>query len=155
MTHSRGSVSVNGSVSVSVDAPAGPEQVFSLLTDWPRHSEWMILTHADVIAGDGHSVGSRLAAFSGVGRVGFLDTMEITRWEPPRTVAVRHTGTLVRGTGVFHVLPREGGGSSIVWEEELELPFGPVGRVGWPLARPLSAALLRLSLRRLADLSGR
>ncbi|MEV7009120.1 SRPBCC family protein [Streptosporangium sp. NPDC051022] len=142
-------------IGVSVDAAAGPERVFAVLTDWPRHDEWMVMTRARVTAGDGHSVGSRLEAFSGAGPVGFLDTMEITRWEPPTTVAVRHTGGLVRGTGVFRVLPREGGGSTIVWEEELEPPFGPVGRLGWPLARPLGEALLRLSLRRLADLSAR
>ncbi|MEV8635156.1 SRPBCC family protein [Streptosporangium sp. NPDC051023] len=145
MSHSR--------ISVAVNAAASPERVFAVLTDWPRHDEWMILTSARVTEGDGRSAGSRLAAFSGVGPFGFLDTMEITRWDPPNTVAVRHTGRLVRGTGVFHVLPRAGGGSSILWKEELDLPFGPVGRLGWPLARPLSAVLLRRSLRRLADLS--
>ncbi|GAA3102419.1 SRPBCC family protein [Streptosporangium carneum] len=151
MTHSRTGVSL----SVSVDAAAAPERVFAVMTDWPRHDEWMVLTRARVTGGDGHSAGSRLAAFSGVGPFGFLDTMEITRWDPPRTVEVRHTGGLVRGTGAFHVLPREGGGSTIVWEEELDPPFGPVGRLGWPLVRPLGEALLRRSLRRLADLSGR
>jgi hypothetical protein len=69
-------------------------------------------------------------------------------------VKVRHTGRLVRGTGTFRVLPREGG-STIVWEEDLDLPFGPIGRLGRPLVGPLSAPLLRLSLRRLAELSDR
>ncbi|MBB2913705.1 uncharacterized protein YndB with AHSA1/START domain [Streptosporangium becharense] len=146
MTHSR--------ISVSADAHARPEQVFSVLTDWPRHDEWMILTRARVTAGDGRGVGSRLAAFTGVGPVGFLDTMEITEWDPPRRVGVRHTGRLVRGTGTFRVLPREGGGSTIVWEEDLRIPLGPVGLLGWRLLAPLAAALLRLSLRRLGDLSG-
>ncbi|MGW4425509.1 SRPBCC family protein [Streptosporangium sp. NPDC004631] len=145
MTHSR--------ITVSVDTAARPGRVFSVLTDWPRHDEWMVLTRARVTAGDGRGVGSRLAAFTGLGPVGFLDTMEITEWDPPRSVAVRHTGRLVRGTGVFRVLPREDGGSTIVWEEELDLPFGPVGRLGWPLVRPVNAALFRLSLRRLAGLS--
>ncbi|WP_239514279.1 SRPBCC family protein [Streptosporangium sp. 'caverna'] len=146
MTHSH--------ISVSVDAHARPERVFSVLTDWSRHDEWMLLTRAHVAAGDGRSAGSRLAAFTGVGPVGFTDTMEITEWDPPRTVKVRHTGRLVRGTGTFRVLPREGG-STIVWEEDLDLPFGPVGRLGRPLVGPLSAPLLRLSLRRLAELSDR
>ncbi|MEV6860218.1 SRPBCC family protein [Streptosporangium subroseum] len=146
MTHSR--------ISVSMDAHARPERVFSVLTDWSRHDEWMLLTRAHVAAGDGRSAGSRLAAFTGVGPVGFTDTMEITEWDPPRTVKVRHTGRLVRGTGTFRVLPREGG-STIVWEEDLDLPFGPIGRLGRPLVGPLSAPLLRLSLRRLAELSDR
>ncbi|MEU8385481.1 SRPBCC family protein [Streptosporangium sp. NPDC048865] len=142
-------------ISVSVDAHARPERVFSVLTDWPRHDEWMVLTRARVTAGDGHGAGSRLEAFTGVGPVGFLDTMEITGWDPPRSVAVRHTGRLVRGTGVFRVLPREGGGSTIVWEEELDVPFGAAGRLGWRMIRQPAAALLRLSLRRLAALSDR
>jgi uncharacterized protein YndB with AHSA1/START domain len=137
-----------------MDARARPERVFSVLTDWSRHDEWMLLTRARVAAGDGRSAGSRLAAFTGVGPVGFTDTMEITEWDPPRTVKVRHTGRLVRGTGTFRVLPREGG-STIVWEEDLDLPFGPIGRLGRPLVGPLSAPLLRLSLRRLAELSDR
>ncbi|MBG0816721.1 SRPBCC family protein [Planomonospora sp. ID82291] len=140
-------------ISVSCDAAAGPERVFAVLTDWPRHDEWMVLTRARVTAGDGRSAGSRLAAFTGVGPLGFLDTMEITLWDPPSAVEVRHTGRLVRGTGAFRVLRREGGGSTIVWEEELDLPFGAAGRLGWPLLRPLNEALFRLSLRRLAELS--
>ncbi|GGT01613.1 polyketide cyclase [Planobispora rosea] len=145
MTHAR--------ISVSVEAEASPSRVFAVLTDWPRHDEWMVLTRARVTAGDGRSAGSRLAAFTGLGPVGFLDTMEITEWDPPTAVAVRHTGRLVRGTGVFRVLPRPGGGSVIGWEEDLDLPFGPVGRLGWPLLRPVNEAFFRLSLRRLADLS--
>ncbi|MEU3168132.1 SRPBCC family protein [Streptosporangium sp. NPDC006930] len=142
-------------ISVSVDAHARPEQVFSVLTDWPRHHEWMVLTRARVTAGDGRGTGSRLEAFSGVGPAGFLDTMEITEWDPPRSVGVRHTGRLVRGTGVFRVLPREGGGSTIVWKEDLDVPFGAAGRLGWRVIKPLNAALFRLSLRRLAALSDR
>ncbi|MEU9833825.1 SRPBCC family protein [Streptosporangium sp. NPDC048047] len=145
----------DGGIGVSVEADARPERVFAVLTDWPRHREWMVLTRARVTGGDGRSAGSRLAAFTGIGRLGFLDTMEITEWDPPRTVAVRHTGGLVRGTGVFRVLPRDGGGSTIVWEERLDLPLGAAGRLGWALLRPLNAALFRLSLRRLAALSRR
>lgn len=142
-------------ISVSVDAHARPEQVFSVLTDWSRHEEWMVLTRARVTAGNGRGAGSRLEAFTGVGPLGFLDTMEITGWDPPRSVEVRHTGRLVRGTGIFRVLPREGGGSTIVWQEELDVPLGAAGRLGWRAIRPLSAAMFRRSLRRLATLSDR
>ncbi|GIH93262.1 SRPBCC family protein [Planobispora siamensis] len=139
-------------ISVSMNAQASPDRVFAVLTDWPRHDEWMVLTHARVTAGDGRGAGSGIAAFTGVGPIGFLDTMEITEWDPPTTVAVRHTGRLVRGTGVFRVLPREGG-STIVWEEDLALPLGAAGRLGWKLLRPLNEAFFRFSLRRLAALS--
>jgi uncharacterized protein YndB with AHSA1/START domain len=136
-----------------VDAEAGPERVFAVLTDWPRHREWMFLTRAEVTAGDGRGAGSRLAAFTGLGRLGFLDTMEIVSFDPPRQVGVRHTGRLVRGTGTFQVLPRAGG-STITWEERLDPPFGPAGRLALFLARPAAVAFFRLSLRRLARLAG-
>ncbi|GAA5043407.1 uncharacterized protein YndB with AHSA1/START domain [Thermocatellispora tengchongensis] len=138
---------------VAVHAKASPERVFAVLTDWPRHEEWMLLTRAEVTGGDGRSVGSGLAAFTGLGPVGFTDTMEITRWIPPHTVEVRHTGGLVRGTGRFHVLPRAGGGSTIVWEESLDPPLGPVGWLALTLARPANTTFLKLSLRRLAALA--
>ncbi|MEU8109647.1 SRPBCC family protein [Nonomuraea muscovyensis] len=130
----------------AVRVAAPPERVFALLTDWPRHREWMVLTSA-WNAGEG-----RVEAFTGIGPFGFLDTMTITRWEPPRLVRVRHTGRLVRGEGAFRVKPCDGG-SRVVWAEALELPFGPLGRALWPLARPLAGALARLSLRRLARLA--
>ncbi|RGA06175.1 SRPBCC family protein [Microbispora triticiradicis] len=140
-------------LTVTVDAQASPERVFAVLTDWPRHHEWMLLTRAWVVEGDGHSRGSRLAATTGIGPLSFLDTMDVTGWRPPDEVEVRHTGRVVRGTGRFQVLPRPGGGSRILWEEHLHLPFGVAGRIGWRVAGPLSAVFLRLSLRRLAALA--
>ena len=139
---------------VDVDAP--PEQVWAALVDWDRQGEWMLLT--DVRSDDatgGQGVGGRLAAVTGVKlpgcrRVGVLDTMLITAWDPPRRVDVRHTGRVVRGTGTFEVRPRGGGGSTFVWTEGLDLPLGVLGRAGWPLVRPVMAAGVRWSLRRFA-----
>jgi len=98
----------------------------------------------------GVGVGGGLEAFTGVGRIGFLDTMVITAWQPPYRCEVLHTGRVVRGTGVFAVEVLPGGGSRFTWEETLELPLGILGRLGWPLVRPLFAAGLRASLRRFA-----
>ncbi|MGW4800385.1 SRPBCC family protein [Nonomuraea sp. MG754425] len=129
----------------AVHVPAPPEQVFALITDWPRHQEWMLLTTA-------RRVGERgLEAYTGVWPLGFLDTMTITHWEPPALLRVTHTGRLVRGRGAIRLFPQEGG-SRVVWAEELLLPFGALGRAAWPLARPLVLALVRHCLRRLAAL---
>ncbi|MEV0584616.1 SRPBCC family protein [Nonomuraea sp. NPDC050310] len=139
----------------ALESAAPPAQVFAVLTDWPRHAEWMVLTRAEVRRGDGRGPGSVIAAFSGLGPIGFLDTMEITTWEPPHLVIMRHTGRVVRGRGAIRVRPWGGGGSRIVWAEELDLPFGPLGRLAWPLVRPLMRRLVLLSLRRLLRLAGR
>jgi hypothetical protein len=63
---------------------------------------------------------------------------------------VRHTGSVVRGEGIFEVFALPGGRSRFVWTEELDLPLGRLGRAGWPLVRPAMVAGARASLRRLA-----
>jgi hypothetical protein len=137
------------SLTLRVPVAASVEAVWAGATDWAGQGEWMLGTSVRPTAQDGVGVGGGIEAFTGVGRVGFLDTMVITRWDPPRACHVVHTGRLVRGTGAFEVESREGG-ATFVWSEDLDLPLGVVGRLGWPLVRPLFAAGVRLSLRRFA-----
>jgi hypothetical protein len=106
----------------------------------------MLLTHAE----GGRAEGESISAFTGIGRIGFLDTMTITVWEPPRRAVVRHTGKVVRGSGSFEVQPLGDRRSRVVWSEWVLLPFGPIGRLGWPIAKILVRGGLQLSLRRLA-----
>ncbi len=120
--------------------------------DWDRQSEWVLGTRVGVTGGDGSSVGSTVAAVTGVGPLGVRDTMEIVEWRPPRRCVVRHTGRIVRGLGVFEVTARNGGGSVFSWTEELELPLGVLGRLGWPLVRPAMHGALALSMSRFARL---
>ena len=133
---------------VPVQAPAA--EVFAGATDWAGQSRWMLGTRVRGTARDGVGVGGGVEAFTGVGRLGFLDTMEITAWDPPRRCSVLHTGRVVRGTGDFLVEERGPAASVFVWREDLDLPLGALGRLGWPLVRPVFAAGVRLSLRRFA-----
>ncbi|MBK1788896.1 SRPBCC family protein [Prauserella cavernicola] len=135
-------------VSVDVQAPAGT--TWLALTDWHQQREWMLGTDVRVVSGNGRSVGSRLEAFTGLAGVGFTDTMEITSWEPPVRCTVRHLGFLVRGTGAFHVQDKGPNQSVFIWSEQLELPFGVVGRLGWPLVKPAFSLGLRRSLHNFA-----
>jgi hypothetical protein len=133
-----------------VDVAAPAEDVWAGATDWAGQGEWMLGTTVRPTHLDGRGVGARIEAFTGVGRLGFLDTMEVTAWDPPRACHVLHTGRVVRGTGSFVVEPRGPQRSTFVWSEDLVLPLGVVGRLGWPLVRPLFAAGVRWSLRRFA-----
>jgi hypothetical protein len=134
----------NISEGVVVIAPS--ERVFAAMTDWDRQGEWMIGT---VVSGDKYpKIGSTLKAFSGFGRVGFLDTMSITDWNPPFRCDVLHTGKLVRGTGSFIVEPVSEETSRFIWSESLELPFGYAGRIGWSFVRPIFKFVLILSIKR-------
>ena len=140
-------------VDVLVDAP--PEAVWAAITDWDRQSEWMLGTTVRATGrggdGHGHGVGAGLEAFTGIGRMGFLDTMVITLWEPPHRCEVLHTGRVVRGTGVFEVLALPGERSRLVWSEQLVLPLGRLGRAGFPVVAPALKAGVAASLKKLAQ----
>jgi carbon monoxide dehydrogenase subunit G len=141
-------------ISESIDVEAPPEQVWAALTDWARQGEWILATDVRPVVGPARGVGGRLVAVTGLPlrgrRLGVVDTMEITRWEPPARVDVLHTGRVVRGPGTFAIRPR-GAGSTFTWAERIDLPLGSLGRLGWPVAEPLVRAGYRLSLRRFAE----
>jgi Polyketide cyclase / dehydrase and lipid transport len=122
-----------------------PGRVWSVLTDWEKQGHWMPATRVSSV--DGHQVGGRITARTGLGPLGFVDTMTVTRWNPPRLCEVMHTGRVVRGPGSFAVEPVGPDRCRVVWEERLDLPFGMLGRAGWVLVRPLARAGLTLALR--------
>lgn len=135
-------------LTVDVDAP--PAAVFAAATDWAGQGEWMLGTQVWPTHQGGVGVGARFTAFTGVGRLGFLDPMEITVWDPPRRCLVRHLGPVVRGAGAFEVEELPDGRSRFVWSEWLEPPLGLLGQLGWLLLRPAAAAGVGRSLRRFA-----
>ena len=133
-------------VTAEVRAPA--QDVWDLLTDWEQHDRWMMLTRAS----GGRAEGASIEAFTGIGRVGITDAMTVVVWEPPRRCVVRHTGRVVRGSGAFEVVELGPERSRVVWSEWLDLPLGPLGRLGWLLVRPLARLGVARSLRKLARL---
>lgn len=137
-------------ISVGVDVAAPAEVTWRAATDWARQGDWIPATRLRVTHGTGTAPGDRVLARTAVGPVGFDDPMEITRWDPPRACEVRHLGRVVRGTGVFEVVPASANRSRFVWTEQLDLPLGVVGRLGFVLVRPFAVAGLRLALRRFA-----
>ena len=65
---------------------------------------------------------------------------------------VVHTGNVVQGTGTFEFIELPQGRTRFVWAEDLELPLGVVGQIGWPIVRPAFAYGVRKSLEKLAKL---
>ena len=135
---------------LTVDVAAPARDTWAGATDWANQGAWMLGTTVRPTRLDGQGVGGAIEAFTGVGRIGFLDTMEITVWEPPAKCHVLHTGRLIKGTGAFEVEPRGATASSFIWREDLELPLGALGRLGWPLVKPVFAAGVQASLRKFA-----
>jgi polyketide cyclase/dehydrase/lipid transport protein len=132
-----------------VRVTAGPDRVWRLAVDWPRQREWIWATRVH----GGQGPGATVTGWTGIGPVGFTDPMVITAWEPPRRCAVTHTGRVVRGTGLFEVVP-DGTGSHFRWTEHLILPLPPAAaRLAAPVIAPLARWALAASLRRFAKLA--
>lgn len=148
---------------VEVGVPAG--QLWRVVTDWPLQGEWIPFTTVRSTVGKGRGVGSRVEAWTGLGRVGFLDTMVVTHWSEPskehsdghsegrRVCEVLHTGRLVRGEGGFEVEPLGPSRSRLVWWESVELPLGAVGALGWRLTSRWWQAGTAKALQRLRTLA--
>lgn len=140
-------------VSADVLVTATPERAFAELIDAAAQERWMVGTRVYPLAGPSKppGVGSRLVALTGIAHIGILDEMEVIEFAEPRRWVVRHLGRVVRGAGIFTVEPA-GAGSRVRWTEDLELPFGLLGRIGWPLVRPAVRWGLRRSMKRFAAL---
>ena len=80
-----------------------------------------------VVSDRREGVGVRLAVRTRVlGVFVFTEPIEVTVWEPPSRLEVRH-GSVVRGTGTWVLLPAEGG-TRFTWIEDVDLRVPAVGR---------------------------
>jgi hypothetical protein len=130
---------------------ADPERVWQAATDWSRQHEWIWATRVH----GGQGLGATVTGWTGLGPVGFTDTMVITEWDPPRRCVVRHTGRVIRGAGIFEVLG-PGPDCEFRWTEDLRLPLPPaVGRLAAPVIRSLAGWGLSSALRRFARIVSR
>lgn len=131
---------------VDVDVPAGT--LWDYLMDWPRQGEWIPCTRVERAdpADPANTVGGRIRAWSGIGPVGFWDDMTITTWDRRQDggglCEVLHTGSVVKGEGVFEVVATGRASSRFLWSETAVVPFGRVGALAWRLGRPLMERLL-------------
>ncbi len=122
---------VSAEVAAAVDVPEPPERVWRAAMDWDRQGEWMLATRVELTGGDGRSVGSTARAVTGLSGYGIADTFEVVEWAEngDRRCVVRHTGGVVRGLGIFEVVPRTGG-SRFSWSERLRAAVRGAGH-GW------------------------
>lgn len=134
----------------SVNIGASEQQVWNALTDWEHQDDWMLGTRVRGTTNGGQGVGGGVEAWTGLGPLGFLDTMVITAWEPPNRCEVDHVGKLIRGAGAFYVGATKDGGSVLTWVEDVIVPGGALGMLGWRVIRPAVRYGVRRSLMRLS-----
>jgi hypothetical protein len=119
-------------ISHSVTFIASQSDVFDAVTNWEFQSKWIPFTNVVGVGENSHQLGGKLEAFTGIGRVGFLDTMTITKWEPPFVCEVTHTGNFVKGSGLFEV-SNDADGAKFTWTEYFSLPSGILGNLIWAI----------------------
>ncbi|HKX75090.1 MAG TPA: SRPBCC family protein [Acidimicrobiia bacterium] len=132
-------------VAVLIEAPLA--KVWAAAADLDRHVEWMVDAQSISFRGEQtRGVGTVMEVLTRVGPLSVTDVIEVTAWEPPRRIAVRHAG-LVTGTGEFRLDP-VAGGVFFTWSEELHFPRRWGGAVTGFLARPLLRWVWKRNLER-------
>lgn len=109
---------------VSVVINSSVENVWNHLVDWKSQGDWMALTKvwSSVDNGGASGVGTEITAFTGVGKIGVLDKMRVTTWQPPTFCAVDHYGKIIKGVGEFRLIPLSENQVRFDWYEEIIAP---------------------------------
>jgi len=136
-------------VSTLIDAP--PASVWESVRDISSHTRWM--DDADAIrftSATRAGVGTTFDCDTQVGPLRLTDHMEVTEWEEPRRLGIRHVGVLT-GTGRFSIEP-SGPGTLFTWEERLSFPWWLGGDLVGHVGARLLARTWRRNLRNLKAL---
>jgi len=107
-------------MSLVINAPI--EKVWAALADWESQGEWMLQTTVEVTSEIREGVGTSIAAFTGVGKLGVMDYMTVTAWNPPNVCDVVHTGKIIKGTGRFELTALTPQSTRFDWSEEILAP---------------------------------
>jgi len=90
-----------------------PAEAWARLTAWERHGEFVPLTTV-ALTPDGFD------AFTGVGRLGFHDPMEVVERRAPEFCRLEKRGRVMAGWAELSVAPL-GTGSRVRWREDIHV----------------------------------
>jgi carbon monoxide dehydrogenase subunit G len=134
----------------TIEAP--PERVWEVLSDWEQQASWMPDVAWMRLLGPERELGARLEVRTKVFGVPLAtDLVEVTAWEPPRRLAIRHIGVVV-GTGEWHLEPVPEG-TAFTWIETFRMPPPVIGDLALWIYGPWQRAMLRRSTRNLNRLA--
>lgn len=116
-------------VVTEAQAPVGT--VWAVLTRWEDQPRWM-RDAKEVHVTSPHREGEGVELRCPTNLLGLTvqDTMRVTRWDPPRELAVTHTGRIITGSGAFVLSEPAPGRTRITWWEEIDPPLGALGEWG-------------------------
>lgn len=143
-----------GVVEVRRTVPTPLGAVWDTVTDFDAYGRWIPLTSMRTDAPPVR-LGWGFAGFTGVGPVGFLDTMLVVRWEPPAEgaarFAVRKTGRVLRGFADVTLTATDTGGTEVVWREQIVPRPEALGRLAAPVSDRVTARLFADALDRMLE----
>lgn len=131
-------------IAMSLVIKAPIEKVWAALADWESQGDWMLQTKVEVTSQIREGIGTTIAAFTAIGKLGVMDHMVVTSWQPPHICDVLHTGKIIKGTGRFELVAIETDTTRFNWSEEILAP-----RVVFLLIAPGLYAGVRISLAKL------
>ena len=132
-------------IAMSLVIKAPIDKVWAALADWESQGDWMLQTRVEVTSQVREGVGTTIAAFTGIGKLGVMDHMVVTSWQPPHICDVLHTGKIIKGTGRFELSAIDSKTTRFDWSEEIVTP-----RVIFLLIAPGLYAGVRISLAKLS-----
>jgi hypothetical protein len=105
-------------------------KLWSFVADWESQGDWMLQTKVWVTSTIREGVGTSIEAFTGplykfypkFSKLGLLDLMTVTKWNPPHSCDVQHTGAIIKGTGTFELVEIEPNETRFNWSETVIFP---------------------------------
>jgi len=140
-------------IRISLTLPCNQLRAWQAIADWEGQGSWMLQSKVWVTSQIREGVGTSIAAFTGplykrypkFSKVGLLDTMIVTNWQPPTLCDVLHTGKVLKGTGTFELIEISQTATRFNWSEDIEC-----SRLQFLAIYPFLWIGVRISLARLA-----
>ena len=144
---------MSNTLKITITLPCSQERAWAAIADWESQGNWMLQTKVWVTSQIREGAGTSISAFTGplykfypkFSSLGLLDTMVVTKWQPPEICDVVHTGKILKGTGSFVLSPINSTSTKFNWSETIEC-----SRIKFLAIAPFLWVGVRISLARLS-----
>ena len=144
---------MSNTLRITINLPCSQERAWAAIADWESQGNWMLQTKVWVTSQIREGAGTSISAFTGplykfypkFSSLGLLDTMVVTKWQPPEICDVVHTGKVLKGTGSFALSPINSTSTKFNWSETIEC-----SRIKFLVIAPFLWVGVRISLARLS-----
>jgi len=144
---------MSNTLRITINLPCSQERAWAAIADWESQGNWMLQTKVWVTSQIREGAGTSISAFTGplykfypkFSSLGLLDTMVVTKWQPPEICDVVHTGKILKGTGSFALSPINSTSTKFDWSETIEC-----SRIKFLAIAPFLWVGVRISLARLS-----